>query len=309
MSCFDNFIGKRRGAGVTPPLSGRWMEDIPGINLKRADAVADTDLLTSDALLDRCISNAIQEVKDALRTRLSAKYTLNQVTEVVTTSKFSSITYKDGQNGKGVNLRIGQDACLPTKMYITEIRWKSGEDIEDKQITIYDGGESSTITVSSQAGEIGHKIINYEIKSDKVRMAWDAQGMEVGQSVCAYSSCICDCKGGHKVEILSTDFNGLSMTLTERCDMERFFCMIGDLLGAAAWNIAGFYFYHELLNADRWNEYVIFGRAQSEGMKTELKAKGMQELETLVKSIDKLAGKYAPCCFSCDKNTWVYDLP
>lgn len=174
LSCLDNLIGIRGECGTpTTPSSGIYVQDIPFINIKTADAGINEEMVSGFELIQEKMAFAKKLIVDDVRNFFAPKIKMDSVIENETIGYFRDnlelIASEPGYY-KGINIRVDQypylefylssvtlhlDAAVTTNIYIMDLI--SG--------TILD-----TISITTVANVPTEKIINKSYRTGKQRM-------------------------------------------------------------------------------------------------------------------------------------------
>jgi hypothetical protein len=205
--CLDNFIGIRAAcqAGASAPVSGLYIEDLPGISIKSLASV-DAKYASAQKLVSEKAIFAGKKVLEMAREVIRPRFHVETAIDEVIGGQFNEDTLATTTNERG--LRIEKSFTQLTTTRIPFVYVKSNTTVNDVDILVKEGGTTKlTKTVNLEAGVELCVDLNYETSALEVDIVIANNSVEPFSGSSRYTALKADC---------NSCGNGLSKFVTVR---------------------------------------------------------------------------------------------
>lgn len=307
MECFRDYIGLE-GCSTTTPESGLFINQLPGIELKLFDKLADEQQVNFTGVYNDIQTRAIQRFKTDIRSEFKKRYQLKSITQSIDIGRdidISNITVAAAQErGFTIELdrhddrfahsnlqaiRIPEVSLLFTSLNPTTI-----------QITDMDIGTVLFTKAVAAPASTGWVVIpiNETFTSRRIAVSYDAtllDGVELDITNLRNSllssqngHIYYDCGGNRNAELRAGELPigggvdnivfgdntfGLTGIWSVICDWETFVCNNRDSFKNAFWYLLGAETMWERLNSNRLNEFTAFDRETAASLRKQFEIK------------------------------------
>ena len=325
MNCLTDYIGLR-GCTDSEPISGLYINDLAGINLKSIDATADNEQVNYLGVWSSVQKRAQTKLVSAVQREFAKRYRLKTITQNwVLPRDLNGVgeTFGATWNGIQVDTSCGNQIqyVQSNLMFISvqsfDLYVKSfvGASITiDYRISDGFTGEvytSGTKTISSTGW---HTItINQRFFTSQVNIEWLAPAGTITEQVdlndtdgvgCACMGNIfgCDCCAyvwGLEDEARSSGNSwGMTAIVTIGCSFEGLICNNKNTFDAAYWNLLGMELMIEQIFTDRLNKYTTIRREEARELRDYYQAEFDKYIE---QAIDGVILDNYDCCLECNE--------
>lgn len=239
LACYDNYIGVRGEQGAAAPRSGLYIEDVPGVDVKRMANIASDS--TGVGLIKKCIREACDQVTEEALNYRNGKAQPIQVGINYTGATYTQSKYTDnllqaynGERGLLVELRR-PDFYQFSSLVVKRIYLKAGQDVSGVIVKIKEGDKVTSLDPVDLLKDEVLTIdeINYKSGNRKIEIVTDQTGIRFYQAYTpAYSGCQ-SCGGNRNRYIQDTISQlyvdggfGVSADVALECDLDRIKCGI-----------------------------------------------------------------------------------
>jgi hypothetical protein len=333
-----NYIGIRGTCDGAEPVSGLYINDLPGISLSRAVGTTDEVFLRGVDFLRANERLAFEMVRQDFKAGISRDFRLNSVIDTIERKiSYSRGAYLPIEAGfRWVRLRDDLRDQLAT-LRINNIELYARNAWSGFTFDLVDGAETHTYTVNLTAG-INNIPIRRTIESGMAYIKYDASQVELwepdnyGTAKCADSACLCDCSfdayikseyfTGPDLTDLSTsrNRNGIAVNATLWCDLDTVFCQYVDAFKFAIWVKMGILIAEKYLSSDRSN-FAAFaakqdavrlltqwkGGVDSDGF--EVKSEYWKHFTSAYNQIKEHMKYSGSLCFECATLQFIHQIP
>lgn len=277
MDCLKDILcGKRTIIGIRDydtcltPESDLWINEIPGISLKRAAAISNEEVQTGAELLKKCIRTAVKKTFADFDKEISPYFDFNAIVETRQIDDFSLAEILPMANeDRGPVLRRWRSEMAQT--YVEEIYIKVNTTVSGKEIKFYDGDEVALTleNVSLEAGIVKTIRIDRKFKNEIVKIKMNNSDVEVySQAITTWRNGTCcneeylrdHCDGYQGFLVKGWDgtdednlMYGIGVKASVRCYNENIICSVLPKLYLPIWYKSGAEFFRELMYTDRIN--------------------------------------------------------
>lgn len=296
--CLSSLVGVRNSCLGTSAHT-YFIDDIPGVNLKNAAHASDT---TGMELLNKCIANAANQVKQDIQHQLIGMFRLNEKVKPFSYAKFTSGYLSVVKSG----FKFQQlcDSCRFASLKISSVEYQTKNDFSGK-VVIKVGNEITEITTISNATIKTYITVDKVIKSTDFEIYLEEEN---GSSFDLLSTTASNIDANCTITTIG---NGLiKLNGYWQCDIDRLFCELKDLFVRAVWLSSGVYFYDELSMSDRVNYYTVYkSQEDATEQKHILNGQYQKEIKLISTKLFPMIKTMGGCCISCSGSGWSYNLP
>lgn len=273
LDCFGtNYIGIRNDCDNTTPTSCLYINDLPGISLKKAALLTDSDTPTGVGLIRQFEQQAIRQVWIDLQNKLTEKVQFNKVVDQRQIGCFDNDddeTYLPVVAAQ-VGMKVQKVDCDPyTSIKINFVEIKADSTVLGKTLTITDGCTVQTYTFDIQACQSVKIYTNYTAQSKDVFITVDASDLELADlntrsgsgncNSCSPLGCSCETcmtsSGWDGTNEVSQGY-GIIANVSCVCTGTEFLCSIQNEIAMAVQMRIGILLMQELLVSTRCNFFV-----------------------------------------------------
>jgi len=328
MKCFDEIlngdkyiIGLRGYPALTDlsvPLSGLFINDIPGITLKVAAAVNNEEQQTGLELIKQILRTSTLLVVDDLRSKIMPQYNFNNILFADNIGRYTTGYHLSSADNKG--MQISSYASDYARVFIQQIDIKLNTG-GAFNVIIDDDGIINTYPVSIVAGVKYSLYPNYLCENKKVKIYLDTGGsvVEYAKGYLSKLDCDCDCDydccDSNRNVLLNikgwngTDedgyFYGISPYLSLQCEEQLFICRMLNRMYFLFWYRAGVEFLNEVINSKRLNPMCLMAKEQATELRDYLRLEYDEKFETFIQSLKQFLDNNKDVCLNCYGNTYV----
>lgn len=331
-ACFDNYIQIRAACTpITLPTSGLFIDDLPGITLKKA-AHSTEDFERGKDLLDRCVEQGIIRVREKLVGDLLGTVLFNSALSTGRYGRFEDDIDLDSNylavNAANRGLKVElSECCRLTALQVKRVRVLVNT-AGDHTLTITDGIVETTYSFTAVAKVPVYVETNYTANSEQLKITLDNTAISVNNSTlnqtgtCGFcdndctGSINCSCNSG--LSIWGWDGSqetglsyGLSAVIHVICSEERFFCEISnfDSVKQAVWYESGVVFLDHLLSTDRLNVFTNYGEEEKQERREKWENLVEEKITKLINQLPKYLSQVCPDCLECNSSHWNHQMP
>lgn len=317
IACLENLVGIRTACGTQVTSdSGLYVQDLPHINLKLADAVV-TDQESGYQLLLSKINLAGEYLKNDVLNRMAPHFKQVSVLENEQVGYF--VENKPLSPGitdtyKGIQFKVRESPHLD--LFISQIRLFSNYsgDIQVKVFDLIQGKELDSITVTAVAGEIVSKDVFkvYKTKGQNLNIfiGYDTTGIDSYKTTLynprnypGCTSCMSPYRWGNKYVWLysqkigvsdvkvqnslsgSNDTGGLSIDYSLNCTLDRWVCSMRNTLAFPLWHRAAVEILREVQISTRLNSLVTLKKEETADLMGFYEGQYMNSMDNIFKNL------------------------
>ena len=319
-------IGIRDYDSCTAPESDLYINDLPGITLKRAAAVSNEEMQTGKALLQKCTRMAVKKVFDDFDKEISPYFNFNAIVETRQTDDFRDAEILPVANlSRGLVLKRWRSEMA--QIYLEEIYVKSNTTIS-VDVKIYDG-ETLALTLSGVdlvAGIVKTIRIDRKYNSESVKILIDNSNVEMySTSLNNWRNHSC-CNESYMSEKYGCDYQGfvikgwngteedslmygIGVKASVRCYNENILCSILPKLYLPIWYKSGADFMRELMYTDRMNPITLFTAEKAGQLFDDFQYEYKEQYASTTKSIQAFLRSTKGECITCNSDSYAQIHP
>jgi hypothetical protein len=326
MNLLNNIISVRDVCSAEPAesLSGLDLMDAPEISPLNLASIANEEYVTGLNLARKKAEQAVILVRNDMMSVLAANNVIpNLSAKLHTTGTFkSNITFPAEAKERGVTLyKNKRIKGALRKLKIKTVKIYPLADAEDVELKIYDDyaeGTVTTYTVNLTANEVNTFKIGYELQGSFARVLLDGTNVPVAS---AYLTCFTGCNGtmpndcGYTKgwyddkEISGKEGFGICLDFACECDYEQ---LLADLsktyIGEIVWLKARVLLLEEHLRSNRLNNWVIYGREETERFLTDIENQYRDKWNIFTGAMPGILRQFKDDCIICNGIKWVVNL-
>lgn len=318
MNCLNGFFALSKQCSITPPTSELYIDMLEGISMKSLSNIVGADKLTAQKLVDEKTTLVGELLKANPNLML-----LNDAVEHSIDSLVSKDFKDDFTTGEAINrgIRIEKKRGQLTKLVVERFYFKSHTAVTDLVITITDGVQSETHTVTAEADEEVIVEANFSTNNLWVTITYNSDVVEpyIG-TICPYNTFLdADCHGcdGSKSLKLKTiegnefliAYRGIRVDASVQCDREKMICLIAQNQKMAILYLVGAEILKEWYSSDRINYLAINSKEWAKEKAIEWESKGNEILFNNSQGIRRYIESKQRECFICNQVNYGYTLP
>jgi len=334
----DNYIGIRGECVGVEPISGLYINDLPGISLNRAAGATDENYLRGVDFLRSNEKLAFQLVQQDFKAGIAKDFSLRHIIDTLD----RKISFARGQYLPLENTNryvYIKDLLIDqlTSLRINSIEFYARNDYPNFTFTIKDGALNSVYTVDVTTG-LNRIPLSYKVQSGAAYIEYDANQVEIWEpdnyglyNRCA-DGCINDCSYDLYIDVkyytganITTlqpvlQRNGIAVSATLFCDIDSVFCQYLDAFKFAVWVRMGILIAEKYLSSDRSNPAVFAAKQDAQRLLTqwkggvdtdgfEVKSEYWKHYVSGYNQVKEHMKRSSSVCFECDVNTFIHLIP
>lgn len=294
MSCLDNLIGIDKVCETVTPVSGLYINSLPGMRLKIAESIITDEDVSGKSLIESKIEFAQAYLVADFRNFLQDKFKMNSVLSSETAG-----FYKDDSEtvasvaGRFRGIRIQVNDYNYTETQISRVGIKLTDAVTDN-IYVYDltsGLLLDTIAFTSVADQVVYVDVNKKYRSNSQKQSlFVCMDASISDQYATYSGrtgCVsCNKSGliswdtsgyisGQKIDsnfISQSGSGGITVDYQVACDVERFLCKMSQTIAWPLLYKTGAEILKELKYSRNLNSIVIIDQDKTEQLLTDYEA-------------------------------------
>jgi hypothetical protein len=305
MQCLNNYIGIN-WCNATPPASGLYVNDLPGLTLKSIDKTASDEQATFIQVWQQVQKRALRMLGSAIVSGFNTRYRINQVYQLFDLGKRTVLTTQQtaaANENRGIEIALNTSASLLQVIYVQQVSLylKTAQTIA---IQVHDtfGALLDTISIDGTQGWNTVSIDKHYTDTDRLLISYSATSTEsplllINENTAAdcLTACADMCDGRATIRgITFTDITdvtygnnayGLSVVATIKCDYTNLVCCNKAVFANALWYLLGAEVLTERIHSDRLNRYTTIDAKKALELRDEFYAHYKTELATALSTI------------------------
>ena len=264
--CFDNYI-TIKGSGVTP-TSGLYINDLPGINLRSAANVADSEYQSGLVFLQDKISFATQLCVEELRTYFLPYFRINSIVDDHRFGVFKTAALNPQASERGIKLKRHSSRMLKLRVERIKIKLQQVGFVHSVEIT--DGNVQTSYDFKTDLNGEAEIDLSYLATEKEIFVTMDNAAIN---PIDATIKKACNCYA-HKGRYISgygwngtgtaSSTFGLQVDVSAPCDEDEFACAIIHRLKFPILYRAGIEIVKEMIATDRLNSFTLLDQETAE---------------------------------------------
>jgi hypothetical protein len=322
LDCLDNIIGIDRTCAGETPISGLYVQDLSGIDLRVADSVVGSDYASGVRLLKDKIDFAKNLMLAEMRADLGSKVKYGTIVENVNIGYFSENKTIPSQVGflKGIKITVKDYPYF--ELFIQSISVLATED-KSIEVYVYDlitGQLLDTIEVETIANQEVNVVLGKKYYSQRKSLnlfVCTSSELSSNQARLNKTHCLgCSSSVSNAYTSLSfgtiavgspvldknissgTSTGGLSVSYSLGCSLEPYLCNMAGVLGFPLLYKTGYVIMDEAVNTSRLNGLVLNKKDDWEALRERYEAMYLKSMMSLMDNL-RLP---KDICFECNSS-------
>jgi len=310
MACFDDFM-TYRGSGITP-TSGIYVNDLYGIQLVKADAIANTDYATGVEFINTKIRLAIVYVSLELKRYVMPYFKLNSVIGHYLGGEFDhDLTYHSSVAAdRGIRIDIRESTLSQILINRVTVLANSAGAFN---VVVTDGEETTNYAVTLVAKEIQDVEINQYCNQQRVYITIDNTSLRPAKGKANMSCCGDDYNilsvTGWTGSGLTSNHYGIRADVSVICNPINLFCLIKDYLALPVLYRFGIEFVREVQESDRLNFFTLLNRTAAQELEERYQEDYKESMKDISRTLPVLLRKLDDYCIICNQAKYVEKVP
>lgn len=326
LTCLDNFIGLRGACTSTTPVSGRYVNDLPGVDLRMLSNLSSEEQRDYDGVWQEIYRRSLNELEGDVVVRMQKYFKKSQLLENRQVGYFSSPAVTEGASAEYKGVALDLYGTKYTSIFINEVGLWMGADgaVTIKVFDFRAGQELDSLSFTGTEG------MNYF----QINKEYFAYGQKAQIFVCYNATTVASQESkvyfpddtqatdyitprGAKISTASAvteanltftaDTYGLSVNYNAQCSINRMICSIKDLLVPALYYKLAEQVSVEREFSQRLNKYTLFNNERAKELREHYGEKYTQTLDATLNDLEMVADGD---CIECEKErTYQYSIP
>jgi hypothetical protein len=328
LSCLIDHIGIE-GCGASTPVSGLYINRLPGIELKALDKIATQDQTNFQGVWDDIQERSVRRFRNEINKEFKKRYKLKTLTQSVDIEKLidTTDTTTSAAEYRGFVIELNREdqdyvASNLQSIYIQTLYIYLSE-VVNTTVKIYDLDTETQLFSQAVTGVLGWNTIavNNIFTARRIYVAYDATNVtSVTQDIAKLrqavlyggDTCLCYSWGNQQVEIRGAsstiadkftivngdDTFGLGGIFSIKCSYDALICNNLDTFETALWYLEAAEFCFERRFTSRLNEYTTFDSKKAKDLQDEYEKRYIAELST---AIDGINLDLKDLCLQCNE--------
>jgi len=311
-TCFDNFIGIRC-VSQTTPKSGLYIDDLEGINIRRAADMADSGFSSGVQLLESKINFATQLILDEMARFAMPHFRLNSLVDELKVGEWDNAWNTPANLDRGVRINTRDSRML--RVRVQSVKIKIQETAFSGFVDILDGIKTTSFPFTTDANGDAEIFPNYLSETDEIFVLMDNASINTNKT---------KVKGGCKCSTKKSEFliaNGWSGTTTTgtsfglivgaaaECSVDEIGCVLAQKLRFPILYRAGMEIAKEALTTDRLNSITLLDSDTWNFCLENWTAQYDAQMKTAIQQLPELFNRMDDICVICNQSRYVYGMP
>lgn len=322
MECLIDYIGVL-GCGTSLPLSGLYINQLPGITLKSIDSIANDEQVTWVKVWEDVQQRAARRFNTSVNRLMAKKYKLNTLNKshCLNSTEYETEIIEDENKWKGFTIKLDEinsnSISAFQTIFIQNVKLYSST-TDSSLIKVYDMNTNEVLFESeSKPMTIGWNIINInkQFFSNWIFVAYNASTIKsydliVSEDASEPCPCIiCDTctvsvSGAESEDIENptnitsgTNSFGLTGCFNVSCSFNSLVCKNKNIFSNAWMNLLGAELMVERIYSERLNRYTTAGKKEAQEL---LDYFNTEFEDRLKESVAGILLDDNDCCFVCE---------
>jgi hypothetical protein len=313
-NCLSNIIGVRCLVGSETPISGHYINDLEGLNLRYAAAI--TDEQSSGLLfLKSKIDFATSLVLSDLSAFLMPYFRANSIMDEIRVGEWgtNNLAPAGVTVQRGVKIKIKKSRLMRIRIQTINIRMAQTNTPGNLLIT--DGVDLTTIPFTTDGSGMATLNLAFLSSTNEVTVTIDNDTFGMNNTVVKNG---CNCSTKNSEFLTANGWNGSSFANTTyglqvqangECSMDDMACILGVKLALPILYRSGLEIVKEAKTTDRLNSLTLLDDEKAEFMFTEFTSQYQIQMKNLMATIPELMKRVDDCCVVCNQSRYVEGRP
>jgi len=302
-------IGIRDYKDCTNPESNLFINDIPGITLKSAAAIANEEQISGYELLKSFTKRSVQLVFEEFYAQAIGHVQFNAIAETRKLNYFNSTTLPVSASERGLILKRWRSEMA--QILIQEVYVKAANTC-DVTVKIIDGNHNEEKVVHLIADQEKAVRFDYLATEEQVKIVINNTSLNVytGPISQEYTGCS-SCPGYNQQGLYFSGWNGSSeeskyfgigALASVRCYEENILCQLLNRMSFLFWYKAGIMYYEELLSSNRLNPITLYSKEAAISNLENLELKYQKAFTNFIPTIKQFLLSTKGECLTCNSS-------
>ncbi len=314
-TCLENLVGVR--CGGDSPLSGLFIEDLEGINIRTAANIADSGYKTGIELLRAKIAFATQRVKEDLIAAFYPYFRMNTAIDSIQVGIFQTNEYHSiGAIDRGAKFKVRRSRLARIRIKSVEICLEAPTYANYAwTMKIIDGNKTTNYPFTTDASGRATVLPDYLAETTEVYVVMNGSAIRPCKTK-VKSGCFCSTKAtefisgsGWSGSGTSQSSYGMQIDAIAECMNDELICLINHKLGFPILYKTGIEIVSEWKASDRLNPTTMIEDGTEDYLLAKFEHEYKQSLKTLVKSLPAFMSRIDDICVVCDQSRYVEGTP
>lgn len=331
-TCLEDWIGIRGCSGASSD-SGLYLNDLPGIELRMIDEVANEDQVNFSGVWTEIQNRALARFSTDVISAFSKKYRLKTLTQGIDIGKYidTTLTTASGSQYRGFILELNNaDNTLVRSnlqtIYIQKLSIYLASAV-DTELKVYDLDLGEQLWAYSLTGSAGWNDVNVNETFTAQRLfccytANNVTSVELDINDLQHCGCFCNCDaditGAYSSSTTPTTITeghnsfGLTGVFSVQCKYDNLVCNNREVFTQPLLYCLGIEFMTEVIYSSRLNRWTTTDAKKAKMLRQEFEAKYkggqiddggivMNYSGELTTAIDGISLNLADCCLECNQ--------
>ncbi len=320
MPCLYELIGVKKACTDIEPITGLYINDLPGMSLKLADAAANSEKVNGIKLIQDRIEFAEKYLSNDIRNFMQDRFVINSILEQTTVGIYKEDNNVIASSNKlrGIKIIVREYPYLNINISRIGLRLSTTVDTNVLIYDLYKNELLYTLPISAVADQITYINVNKKIPTNKQRRSlficidanvsdqYDASlyNSSTGCMSCNQSQYLSYPTSGtldaalSKTEsnfVSSNSTGGLTIDYTIECDLDNYICSLGTTLAWPLLYKTGHLIMQELEHSDQLNTIVMIDSGKNKELADYYDAEYIKSLNQITQNIKTPKD----ICFQC----------
>lgn len=325
ITCLDNFIGLRGACNGSTPISGRYINDLPGVDLRMLSNLSNEEQADYDGVWNEIYRRSVGELESEVSIRMQKYFKKSQILENTQSGYYKSPAVTESASAEYKGIAILYNGTKYTSVFVNEVGlYLSGSATVTIKVFDYRTGATlDTLSFSGTTGmnyfQINKEYYSYDKKA-QIYICYDATAI-ASQETNVFSpydeSSSESFVRGARISTVGTVLEanmtfegntyGLTVNFNIKCSVARLICSIRDSLVSPLYFKLAEQLLLERSMSDRLNKYTMFNAERADELRAEYIAKYNQSLDNVLNELEPIADG---TCIECEKErSYQYLMP
>lgn len=310
MACFTNFLTYKT-SGITP-TSGLYVNDLYGVNLSKANAIANTDHASGVAFINAKIAHAITLVSNELKRYVMPYFKLHSVVGHYLGGEFDdALAYHTGVAANR-GLRFDISETVLSKIVVNRVRLLFNS-AGDFNVVVKDGETTTNYPVTLVARTEQDIEINYTADRNRIYIYMNDAALKPAKGSANMSCCgegydVLNATGWDGASVSSNHY-GIQANVTVICSTNNLACLLKDQLGPPVLYRFGIEMANEALETDRFNYFTLVTRDDIKELRESYIEDYKESMKDISRTIPVLLRKLDDHCIDCNQDRYIEQTP
>lgn len=325
LTCLDNYIGLRGTCSDVTPVSGRYINDLPGVDLKMISNLSNEEQADYQGVWDEIYRRSLNELESDVSVRMQKYFKKSQLLENRQAGYLLSPAVTEPASAEYKGVALTYYGTKYTSVFINEVGLylSSGGSVTVKVFDYRTGATLDTLSFTGVVGmnyfQVNKEYFCYGQKA-QLFICYDATATASQESDVYFPddredgvSMIRGAKISTATSVVEANMTfvantyGLSVNYNVQCSMNRLICSIKDLLVSPLYYKLAEQLLLERSMSQRLNKYTLFNAERADELRADYIAKYIQALDSTLMEVEPVADGE---CIECEKErTYLYSLP